>query len=359
MTRVWLHVGAPKTGTTYLQDVLARNRTTLAGHGLMYPDTHSGSHFEAAIDLIDHKWGGALKAARGEWDSLARAARTAPRGAVISHEVLAAATPRQVARARASLAEADLHVVVTARDLARQIPAEWQETVKHRGRKTFAQFLRQIRRAPRVSSDLWFWRVQSLPDVLTRWGDGLPPENLHVVTVPQSGADPTLLWKRYAGVLGIDAGLDLEPAGRANQSMGIAETALIRRLNQQLKGRRIQQPVYAGTVRDLLVHQTLANLDISERATLAPADRPWVEEVTAEWLEWLEASGVDVVGDAADLKPRWSQEVWVDPDHPDPEAVTEAAVAAIAALVAERSQVYRDMPVPMRSLGTLLRRIRG
>ena len=35
--RVYLHVGAPKTGTTYLQDRLALNATSLRRHGYRYP----------------------------------------------------------------------------------------------------------------------------------------------------------------------------------------------------------------------------------------------------------------------------------------------------------------------------------
>jgi hypothetical protein len=39
---VYLHVGAPKTGTTYLQDRLALNRGDLARHGVHYPPASSG-----------------------------------------------------------------------------------------------------------------------------------------------------------------------------------------------------------------------------------------------------------------------------------------------------------------------------
>jgi hypothetical protein len=39
--RVLLHVGTPKTGTSYLQDVLFRNRELLREHGILYPPTGS------------------------------------------------------------------------------------------------------------------------------------------------------------------------------------------------------------------------------------------------------------------------------------------------------------------------------
>ena len=35
--RVYLHIGAPKTGTTYLQDRLALNAKSLSDHGVHFP----------------------------------------------------------------------------------------------------------------------------------------------------------------------------------------------------------------------------------------------------------------------------------------------------------------------------------
>ncbi|HEY5421142.1 MAG TPA: hypothetical protein VIL10_10425, partial [Marmoricola sp.] len=146
--RVFLHVGAPKTGTTFLQDTLAANRAGLAEAGLLYPDTRSGNHFQAAIDLIEHPWGGALDKARGSWDHVAAAAMRTRGDAVVSHEVLASASREQVRRAHASFEGAELHVIYSARDLGRQIPAEWQEKVKHRGRMQFGAFLRVVEKSP-------------------------------------------------------------------------------------------------------------------------------------------------------------------------------------------------------------------
>jgi len=42
---VYLHVGAPKTGTTYLQDRLALNKAELARHGVHYPLQLHASQF--------------------------------------------------------------------------------------------------------------------------------------------------------------------------------------------------------------------------------------------------------------------------------------------------------------------------
>ena len=341
--RVFVHVGAPKTGTSYLQSTMDANRTVLAGHGLSYPQTGSGTHFEAAIDLIDHRWGGLLKQARGEWDALAKAALRAPGDAIISHELLAAATRDQVDRARQTLAGAELHVVLTARDLGRQIPAEWQETIKHRGRMRLHRFTRKIQDASRTASDEWFWRVQGLPDVLTRWSTGLPPDRVHLVTVPPPGAPRDLLWQRFAGVLGLDPGVFIERGERDNTSLGITEINVLRLLNVALKGRSIPVPVYADVVRDLIVRESLAGREGQARPTLAPAARGFVDAVSEEWAEWIEGSGVHLVGDLDDLRPRWADpDEWVNPDALRPTEALPAAIDALAVMVEQERDHFRE-----------------
>ena len=69
----------------------------------------------------------------------------------------------------------EVHVVVTARDLGRQIPAEWQERVKHRGGRDYMTFLKALMRSYRAKDNsLWFWKVQHLPRILSTWGADLP-----------------------------------------------------------------------------------------------------------------------------------------------------------------------------------------
>ena len=205
--RVLLHVGAPKTGTSFVQDILFSNRDALRKHGILYPAARHDSHFLAALDLMELPWGGLEGEAVGAWDRLAAEVREWPDTAIISHEILGTASRVQVARAIESLSGSDteIHIVFSARDLVRQIPAEWQENVKHRRTKTYGRFLENLR-DPQRSAEVaqWFWGVQEIPDVLDRWGDAVPRERVHLITVPPPGSSPTLLWERFAGVFGID-----------------------------------------------------------------------------------------------------------------------------------------------------------
>ena len=257
--RVLVHVGAPKTGTSFVQDVLWLNRESLAEQGVLYPADRFDEHFLAALDLMQLQWGGLEQQAVGAWDRLAGHVREWRGTAIVSHEILATASRQQVRRALDSFGDAEVHVVLSARDLVRQIPAEWQENLKHRrtlGYRAFLDTITDGRRSSELAS--WFWGVQEVPDILDRWGGSLPPERVHLVTVPKPGADPGLLWQRFASVFGLDAAALAPDTTRANPSLGVPETALLRRVN-----RRVNQGVLVGDdyrlfVRELLAHQTLS-----------------------------------------------------------------------------------------------------
>ncbi len=339
--RVLLHVGCPKTGTSYLQDVLFRNQQVLREHDILYPADRFDAHFLAALDLMTLPWGGLETDAVGAWDRLAAQVREWPGTSIISHEIFARATPTQVDRALSSLGDAEVHLVLSVRDLVRQIPAEWQENVKHRSHITYARFLQTIRdpaRDSRIGS--WFWAVQELPDVLDRWGSTLPPEHVHLVTVPPSGADRGELWRRFSRTFGLDdLPLDLT-AERENPSLGVPETSLLRTINQKVTS-VIAPPDYRPLVRELLAHQTLSRGVSSARLGLAPDDHAWAQELTRTWVGELHARGYDVVGDLEDLMGP-DLGTFVDPDAVTPDQLLAPALDAIGALLVEAARLRAE-----------------
>ena len=342
--RVLLHVGTPKTGTSYLQDVLFHNAGPLAAAGIRYPADRFDAHFLAALDLMRMPWGGLEAEAIGAWDALAAKVRAHDGTSIVSHEILATASRTQVGRALTSLGHddgAEIHVVLSVRDLARQIPAEWQENIKHRSQLTYAAFLSQIQdpsRSSRIGS--WFWGVQEIPDILNRWGADLPPERIHLVTVPPPGGAPELLWKRFSQAFGLD-GLDLDlEVERVNPSLGVPETALLRRIN--VAAHRVLAPAdYRPLVRELLAHQTLSQRVRSPRLGLPPGLYPWVAELTAAWVTEIQQRGYDVVGDLDDLVGT-APETWCDPDQPAERQVARAAVDALKAMLLESARLRQE-----------------
>ena len=344
MGDVVLHVGAPKTGTSFVQDVLWRNRESLAEQGVLYPADRFDEHFLASLDLLELSWGGLEKQAVGAWDRLAARVRDWPGTAIVSHEILATASRQQVRRALDSLAgpDAEVHVVLSARDLVRQIPAEWQENVKHRRTVAYRDFLDKITDPARSGAlASWFWGVQEIPDILARWGGGLPPERVHLVTVPKPGAPRDLLWQRFERVLGLEGMLDesalTDARRRANPSLGANETALIRRVNERVNDGVLVGDDYRRLVRELLAHRTLSQRRRSARLGLPDDVRAWAVELSEAWIDELGEQGYDVAGDLEELRPDQlgTEALFVDPDHPDEDAVADAALDSIVALLSE------------------------
>ncbi|MFI2707928.1 hypothetical protein ACH5WX_10310, partial [Nocardioides sp. CER28] len=331
--KVFLHVGAPKTGTTYLQDRLFLNRASLARHGIKYPTGYREDMFLAAVDLTGIRWPEFRDKSHGEWDALVRRTKLAHGTVVLSHEILAVARPSRIRKAAEDLGDAELHVVLTARDIARQLTADWQEGVKMYGTKSFARFLRETMAGDPRTSKQWFWRAQHLPRVLSNWGSVVPPERVHLVVLPRSGGD---VWQPFSRLIGADPSWAPRQTDRANSSLGAAEATMLRRLNKRLKAAGLERSDYRSLVLNAIVYDTLAERD-STRIALPPDAHEWATSVAKEWVDWVGASGIDVVGDLNDLVPGPAvvDDDRVDPDRPGPQAVRDAALDALVGVILE------------------------
>ena len=192
--------------------------------------------------------------------------------------------------------------------------------------------------------------MQGLPGVLERWGSGLPPSQIHVVTVPRPGGPADELWRRVCAALGIDPAWAPADGGRRNPSIGAAESTLLRRVNARLKAAGLPSDQYRALVRQLVVHETLAARADMVPVTLPPEAYDWAEEVAQGWIDWVKAAGVDVVGDLEELRPvrPAADTVWQDPDEPRARDVNAAAVDAIVALTLEAAR----RPDPDDTLGS-------
>lgn len=337
--RVYVHVGAPKTGTTYVQDRLSLNARSLAAHGVHFP-TRSPMvsaglfHFRAALDLLGQDWGGPPGHAEGSWEALVRRVKRRTGTVVISHEILAPATRDAIARARRDLRGCEVHVVYSARDLGRQLPAAWQESVKQGRKWTYRRFLRRVEHGRP-----WFYRALDLPSVLEAWGDGLDPAHVHVVTVPPTGAPRDTLWLRYCEVLGIDPAWAPRDSDRLNQSLGVAETQVIRKLNRRMDRATRREASYDGLIREMLAQGELVGR-VSRPVTMPPRMLPWAQAEAERWIAWIAASGVDVVGDVDDLRPLppADDEPFVDPDKVSTKQQLRVAMDALSAMTREAAR---------------------
>lgn len=338
--QVFFHVGAPKTGSTYLQELLWTNRERLAADGVCYPLTTYTENLAAVIDLCQRRWGGRWKHEwSGAWERIATTMRAWDGPTVVfSAELMGLATPEQAARAVASVQPADVHVVFTARDLARQLPSDWQEQVKHRHTVTLTKFVDDLVKlghdAPSPFGEL-FWGLHDAAFVLDKWRDVVPPKRVHVVTVPRSGAPPDQLWRRLAGVFGIAPDAYDMDSLRHNTSMGLVETEFLRRFN--------------GATRDLLsqehgpvLNRTLGQEILAARPEAVPIRLPaehyeWVARRSRLMADEVTRRGYHIVGDIEELTPapRSADEENVVAEQLAPAVINQAAYFAVAGLVDE------------------------
>jgi hypothetical protein len=326
--RVFLHIGTPKSGTTYLQTMLWKNADALRAAGLLLPGKLK-LHYAAAKGITARPGPAYLTQNKTDvaWSRLVEQIRCWPGPALISHELLAPATREQAAAATAPLRDAEIHLVLTVRALHRQLPSAWQQQVKAGLGLPYDRFLDEIHKA--VGHGRWFWAVQDALGVAVRWGAGVPPEHVHIVTCPTDSSDPTLLWRRYASVMGL--GLDgfETDVPHKNVSLGVAETELLRRVYVACDD-RFRDPERQRWTRHLLATQVLAK-HRGEPIRLPSGAREWIEERTAAMTAGIRSRGYSVMGDLADLG-------WQPPSGSSRlvTSVTEDELAALAGWVVGR-----------------------
>jgi len=365
--RIYVHIGEPKTGTSFLQHALWRNRAPLAAQGVVLPGYSHGGHARASQDLREVRWqpGDPADPWIGEWDVLTGQALRAPHAAVISNELLVACNPRQADRAVRSLLPAEVHIVLTVRDFATLLPAEWQEAVKCRSTVPWEQWLGKVIEAapdPDRRRRLWFWTVHDTLAILRLWSRDIPPDQVHVITLPPQGGTSEL-WLRFASVLGIGSSTIDLPRQRENPSLGLAEAEFLRRLNEALPD-RVPRWFYTWNIKRILANDVLSARPPQARLALPPDEEAWAREQSEILAAGLRDSKYHIVGDLGELLPPPGTERYVPPASLPDEQLLDVAVRATAAL-ADRQ--YRgdiitsgsDLTVGMRPAGPGQPRTRG
>jgi hypothetical protein len=295
---VHVHIGEPKSGTTYLQAMLDQNREVLERAGLVTPQPRE--QIRAAQDVIRRGSDGHL------WQVLADKLLAWPGpSALVSMETLCRAKPPAVKRAVSAFGEVDVRVHVTVRDVLRSLPAQWQQSTQHRKTWSWREYSRAVvgneRRHPATSN---FWSQHDLESMIGRWATVVGADNVVVITVPQSGAPPSLLWNRFTEALGLPP-VDVTPVDTSNESLGEVSAELIRRVNLAVEPLELTERQYNYTIRAILAREVLSQRRSAEPKVLPPPEAvPWADRESQRIIAAVKASGARVVGDLDDLSPR-------------------------------------------------------
>lgn len=329
--RVVLHVGSMKSGTSYLQSLMMANRELLAERGLLLPGEVWRDQVSGVADVL-----GRTRVARapqeGAWQALVDQISAWEHTGLISMEFLGPVGVKRIERVVSSFPEGSVEVVVTARDLNRQVPAMWQEALKNGRFFTFDEYVEAVR--VHDGPGKAFWREQTIAAMCRRWSEVVGVENVTLVTVPQPGAPAGELWRRFAAAIGVDGHDVVEPES-ANESLGAASVEVMRRLNALLADLDFSE--YAPVAKHRLAKKALAARRSSEPA-LGFDVPPWLPALSERMIGRLETLGVRVVGDLAELTP--VSVPGVRPDDVPVEEQLEAAVVGLESLV--RALIRRE-----------------
>jgi hypothetical protein len=363
---VYLHIGLHKTGTTYLQNLLRANRDGLRAQGVDFPGAQGEPVQAFAVwDLQGRRPRGvADKRIAGSWDALVAAVNTSGLpNALISEERLSLSGVKQARRAVTAFPDSEVHVVVTVRDLGRVVVSAWQEEVKNDQTWTWQEFADAVKDEARVATSpaRGFWLRQDVTKICETWEASVPAERLHVVTVPQSGASPEVLLERFASVVGFDGSRLTEQPTWNNETVGVAATEVIRRLNERLGG-RLNQRAYDRVIKFTVV-QMLAKRTETVRFSLPEEDIDWVSRRAGAVIASLQERGYPVTGDLDELRPR-VRPGSRRPDDATEEELLETSLDALALLAEKYATTWwarrsATLDAPHARTGDLASRARG
>ena len=344
--RVFFHIGLPKTGTTYLQTIMWHNRDRLRAQGMLLPGSERRDHLWSSL-VVREDPGVARRNRKAptSWARLTDEIASWPGDAVISHEFFAAASAAQAQRAVDTLAPAEVHVVGTGREPLGLFTASWQEYVKNKGTMPISEYGWTTSEDPKA---VWDWRALDIGLVLDRWSTAVPPENVHVLTLPKPGSPKELLWQRFAALLGLDPDAFDLSASFPNESMGAAETEALRRINGVLVG--------FGTAMDrgVWIRSYLAD----ERLVPRGGEKYWPDEEQIEMcrrrgadaVTLIRQRGFDVIGDVDDLLVPERLPERRHPSSVTDGEVAQVAVETIAAMLTDVRRLTHDLRATERKL---------
>ena len=344
--RVYLHIGLPKTGTTYLQTLMWNNHEVLAGQGILLPGDSRRQHLWASgVVREEPNLERRSPDAPASWDRLTAEVNGWAGTAVVSHEFFAAASTEQVRRAFSELGGAEIHVVVTARDTLSLVTTRWQESVKNGSTTPIDEYPLTDETDP---LNVWGWGTLDLADVLHRWGALLPADRVHVLTLPKPSEPRETLWLRFAALLGIDPTTCATEGSAQNESLGVVEVELLRRVNGDLKG--FTSPQDRGNwIRGYLAQGKL----VPRGGEKFWPSRERVDELRTRGdriVEDVIAGGYQVIGDVRDLRTPADLPARRHPDSVTDAELASAASAVIAAMMTDVQRLTRENRALRRAL---------
>jgi hypothetical protein len=356
-SRLILHIGLQKSGTTYLQEIIASRAQEFAEAGVLYPMSppdqrrrRTENHEWATYGLLgaEYPWVSERRAdaEKGAWKALQRQVTRAKGTVLLSAEALSVIRAPAIRLLLDRLGVDDVEVVVTARSLSRSLPSLWQQHVRNGRRLGFERYLGMLadqRQLPAArieeESELHLWRAFAVGRLVRRWAAEVGHSHVRVVTSP--GRPPQLLWERFTEAIGLPA--FASRAGDLDRPVHTGLTApeamVLTALNAALASAGWESDAARRLREAVLTQGFQPRADRGPRITIPSRWAPCVAAWSAEDVADLLDSGVTVIGDIADLRAEPDRD---DAQPPTAEQVGAAGAAALLAAVATATDRRAD-----------------
>jgi len=343
--QILLHIGVHKTGTTAIQDALAHARPELSQWNVHYPGT-AQAHRKVASSAMNRRlgWqvGGAPAPDPAVWENFVQRAKAFSGITVCSSEFFAESDDATAGQIIERIGVANVHVVITLRNLGKILPSAWQQILKSGYEHGYVHWLENVvlsdKKEPKSEV---FWARHRHDIVVERWARLVGKDRVTVVVVDDTNRDG--IFQDFENLLGLPEGSLLKHRRRSlNRSMTAAESELLRSLNETLGGGKGWRPygnaAHNGLIKGIVEGRTPG---ADEQKLQTPQ---WALDIAARYaatyVAAIKASGVNVMGDIELLGAHLKGPTEVKDDAVKDIALG-AAVAAILGAIGNRKVTTR------------------
>lgn len=302
-TRLIVHAGFHKTGTTALQSALFAVSEELEKAGYTYPHVGGKAHHKAIYSLMERGWGwedrGGNPPNLKKWPELVKKVKRAKGRAIVSSEFLCELSEEQIARFKADLGIEDVTIYFTLRPLLKIVPSAYQQHLKIGIRSDYEKWLHSILDEPGVSTITpSFWVRHQHGRVLKKWIAAYGKEKVKLVIVDEK--NPEFMYDVFNQVLELKRPLLVEQREKdSNRSLTVPEIALLRKVNRIYPKKRTWHD-YETFIRQGAMKYLTNKVKPGEDAERLLTPQWAVDEISKisnESVAEIKSLGIEIIGD--------------------------------------------------------------
>lgn len=305
-----LHAGMMKSGTTYIQNILTKNRAVLQQSGWLYPGDeyfnqqlacygicgHDIPWYHKTLDeyIREHK-----KMGKELVQDVLNARKTG--SVLVSAEALSALSNSGIDHFLKIIGSPN-KVIFTVRPLFKTLASAWQQQLRGGGLEDIHTYMARVRRDWKSSGELW--RIYAYGNAIERWATSVDCP-IDVIILP-SIVHPSKLWKLFEKSGQLPELADIEVlSSQQNRSFGLLNCMAMLRMNMMLDEMDISR-AEVERIRRYFFRKITPAID-HDQAWRVKIPEMFIQEI-GEWeaseMEKLNEFSHSVHGDISSMSPQ-------------------------------------------------------